>query len=113
VVVTVLASVATRAMARVSHRRMRSCAHLRARSHELRGASRRPMPENACDRGYAPRSPTREAVEQLSRLSTKPAGPVRLLVSRLAAKIVLASKLGQFARDYPCSGKPDTVWTAP
>jgi DNA-binding transcriptional LysR family regulator len=43
----------------------------------------------------------REAVEQVSGLSARPAGRVRLLVPRLAAKIVLAPKLGQFARDYP------------
>ncbi|HEY6222519.1 MAG TPA: LysR substrate-binding domain-containing protein, partial [Gemmatimonadales bacterium] len=34
-------------------------------------------------------------------LSTRPAGRVRLIVSPLAAKTVLAPKLGQFARDYP------------
>jgi DNA-binding transcriptional LysR family regulator len=43
----------------------------------------------------------REAVEQVSGLSATPAGRVRLLVPRLAAKNVLAPKLGQFARDYP------------
>ena len=43
----------------------------------------------------------REAVEQVSGLRGKPAGRVRLLVPRLAAKSVLAPKLGQLARDYP------------
>ena len=37
----------------------------------------------------------------LSGLQTKPIGRVRLLCPRLAAKTVLAPKLGQFARDYP------------
>jgi len=43
----------------------------------------------------------REALQQVSGLSNKPAGRVRLLAPRLAAKTVLAPKLGQFARDYP------------
>jgi DNA-binding transcriptional LysR family regulator len=43
----------------------------------------------------------REALGHLSGLRNKPAGRVRILVPRLAAKIVLPSKLGQFARDYP------------
>jgi len=43
----------------------------------------------------------RDALEQVSGLRNKPAGRVRLLVPRLAAKTVLAPKLGQFARDYP------------
>jgi DNA-binding transcriptional LysR family regulator len=42
-----------------------------------------------------------EAVQEVSGLGVKPRGRVRLLVPRLAAKIVLAAKLGQFARDYP------------
>jgi DNA-binding transcriptional LysR family regulator len=42
-----------------------------------------------------------EALHQVSSLSNKPAGRVRLLVPRLAASTVLAPKLGQFARDYP------------
>jgi len=42
-----------------------------------------------------------EALSQISGLSGKPAGRVRLLVPRLAAMTVLAPKLGQFARDYP------------
>ena len=37
----------------------------------------------------------------LSGLQTKPIGRVRLLCPRLAAKTVLAPKLGQFARQYP------------
>ena len=43
----------------------------------------------------------REALEQVSGLRAKPAGRVRLLVPRLAAKSVLAPKLGQLAREYP------------
>src|SRR5437868_14951595 len=43
----------------------------------------------------------REAVDQVTSLGNKPAGRVRLLVPRLAAKTVLAPKLGQLARDYP------------
>src|SRR5207253_10779279 len=43
----------------------------------------------------------REALDQVSGLRNKPAGRVRLLVPRLAAKSVLAPKLGQLARDYP------------
>jgi len=46
-------------------------------------------------------SDIQEALEQVSGLRNKPAGRVRLLVPRLAAKTVLAPKLGQFARDYP------------
>src|SRR4051794_17498928 len=42
-----------------------------------------------------------EALDQISGLSDKPAGRVRLLVPRLAVASVLAPKLGQFARDYP------------
>jgi DNA-binding transcriptional LysR family regulator len=43
----------------------------------------------------------REALGQVSGLRNKPAGRVRVLVPRLAAKTVLAPKLGGFARDYP------------
>jgi DNA-binding transcriptional LysR family regulator len=41
------------------------------------------------------------ALDRVSGLRNKPAGRVRLLVPRLAARTVLAPKLGQFARDYP------------
>src|SRR2546421_8971856 len=41
------------------------------------------------------------ALDQVSGLRDKPAGRVRLVVSPLAATMVLAPKLGQFARDYP------------
>src|SRR6267143_584644 len=41
------------------------------------------------------------ALETISRLRNRPAGRVRLLVSPLAAKTVLAPRLGQFAHDYP------------
>src|SRR5438445_4881934 len=41
------------------------------------------------------------AVDQISGLSDKPAGRVRVLVPRFAAMTVLAPKLGRFARDYP------------
>jgi DNA-binding transcriptional LysR family regulator len=43
----------------------------------------------------------RGALTTLSGLQTKPIGRVRLLCPRLAAKTVLAPKLGQFARHYP------------
>jgi DNA-binding transcriptional LysR family regulator len=43
----------------------------------------------------------RTTLTNLSGLQSKPAGRVRLLVPRLAAKTVVAPKLGQFARDYP------------
>lgn len=38
---------------------------------------------------------------QLSGLQSRPVGRVRLLCPRLAAKTVLAPKLGRFARDFP------------
>ena len=43
----------------------------------------------------------RGALDQVSGLRGRPAGRVRLVVSPLAATMVLAPKLGQFARDYP------------
>ncbi|HUZ70159.1 MAG TPA: LysR family transcriptional regulator [Candidatus Saccharimonadales bacterium] len=43
----------------------------------------------------------RGALDHVSGLRDQPAGPVRLVVSPLAATMVLAPKLGQFARDYP------------
>lgn len=43
----------------------------------------------------------RGALDLISQLSRRPAGRVRLIVSPLAAKTVLAPRLGQFARDYP------------
>jgi DNA-binding transcriptional LysR family regulator len=43
----------------------------------------------------------RGALDQVSGLRDQPAGRVRLVVSPLAATMVLAPKLGQFARDYP------------
>jgi DNA-binding transcriptional LysR family regulator len=43
----------------------------------------------------------RGALEQMAGFRDKPAGRVRLLVTRLAARMVLAPKLGQFVRDYP------------
>jgi DNA-binding transcriptional LysR family regulator len=43
----------------------------------------------------------RETLTNLSGLQTTPIGRIRLLCPRLAAKNVLAPKLGQFARDYP------------
>src|SRR6266542_1184714 len=43
----------------------------------------------------------RGALDQLSGLRDQPAGRVGLVVSPLAATMVLAPKLGQFARDYP------------
>lgn len=43
----------------------------------------------------------RGALERISGLRDRPAGRVRLVISPLAARTVLAPKLGQFARDYP------------
>jgi DNA-binding transcriptional LysR family regulator len=43
----------------------------------------------------------RGALEQVAGLRDKPAGPVRLVASRLAARMVLAPKLAEFARNYP------------
>jgi DNA-binding transcriptional LysR family regulator len=43
----------------------------------------------------------RTTLTNLSGLQTTPVGRVRLLVPRLAAKTVVAPKLGRFARDYP------------
>ncbi len=43
----------------------------------------------------------RGTLTNLSGLQTKPVGRVRLLCPRLAAKTVLAPRLGRFARDYP------------
>jgi DNA-binding transcriptional LysR family regulator len=42
-----------------------------------------------------------DTLNRLSGLQSKPAGRVRLVAPRVAAKTVLAPKLGQFARDYP------------
>jgi DNA-binding transcriptional LysR family regulator len=43
----------------------------------------------------------RGALDLLSGLADRPAGRVRLVISSLAAKTVLAPNLGRFARDYP------------
>jgi DNA-binding transcriptional LysR family regulator len=43
----------------------------------------------------------RTTLTNLSGLQSRPVGRVRLLVPRLAAKTVVAPKLGQFAQDYP------------
>jgi DNA-binding transcriptional LysR family regulator len=43
----------------------------------------------------------RGGLDQVSGLRKQPAGLVRLVVSPLAATMVLAPKLGRFARDYP------------
>ncbi len=43
----------------------------------------------------------RGTLTTLSGLQTKPVGRVRLLCPRLAAKSVVAPKLGRFVRDYP------------
>lgn len=42
-----------------------------------------------------------EALDQLTGLRERPAGHLRLVVSPLAAALVLGPKIGQFARDYP------------
>src|SRR5579864_919550 len=46
-------------------------------------------------------SDIRGALDRVSGLRDRPAGRVRLVVSPLAATMVLAPKLGRFARDYP------------
>ncbi len=43
----------------------------------------------------------RGALDQIIGLRAQPAGRVRLVTSRVAARMVLAPKLAQFARDYP------------
>jgi len=43
----------------------------------------------------------RGALDGLAELRHRPAGRVRLVLPRLAAKTVVAPKLAQFARDYP------------
>jgi DNA-binding transcriptional LysR family regulator len=43
----------------------------------------------------------RGALEQVTGLRAEPAGRVRLVASRVAARMVLAPKLAQFAREYP------------
>jgi len=43
----------------------------------------------------------RAALEQVSLLRDRPAGRVRLVASRLGARMVLAPKLAKFARDHP------------
>src|SRR5438093_412406 len=43
----------------------------------------------------------RGTLSSLSGLQTTPVGHLRVLCCRLAAKNVLAAKLGRFARDYP------------
>src|SRR5687768_9957905 len=46
-------------------------------------------------------SDIRGVLTSLSGLQSTPVGRIRLLCPRLAAKTVVAPKLGQFARDYP------------
>lgn len=46
-------------------------------------------------------SEVRGALDRVAGLRNKPGGRVRLLVPRLAARTVLAPKLGEFARRYP------------
>jgi DNA-binding transcriptional LysR family regulator len=43
----------------------------------------------------------RETLTQISELQSRPVGCIRLLIPRLAAKTVLAPKLGEFVRNYP------------
>jgi len=43
----------------------------------------------------------RSALEQVSGFRDRPSGRLRLVASRLAARMVLAPKIGRFARDYP------------
>ena len=46
-------------------------------------------------------SDIRAALDQVSGFRDRPAGRVRLVMPRLAARMVLAPKLAQFAREYP------------
>src|SRR5918912_90746 len=46
-------------------------------------------------------SDVRGALEQVAGLRAQPAGRIRLVTSRVAARMVLAPRLAQFARDYP------------
>src|SRR6202049_4492881 len=43
----------------------------------------------------------RGALDQVAGLRDKPAGRVRLVASRMAARMVLAPRLAEFARNYP------------
>ena len=43
----------------------------------------------------------RGALDQVTGLRARPAGRVRLVTSRVAARMVLAPRLAQFAREYP------------
>jgi DNA-binding transcriptional LysR family regulator len=43
----------------------------------------------------------RQTLNRLSDLQTRPIGRVKLIVPRVAAKVVLAPKLGEFARKFP------------
>ena len=63
-------------------------------------------------------SDVRSAWADISGLRAEPAGRVRLVASRLAARMIVAPKLAQFAREYPDSvidlttteeGRIDTV----
>lgn len=56
----------------------------------------------------------REALDQLAGLRDRPAGRVRLVVSPMAAALVLAPKMGELARSYPdialdVTTRPDRV----
>jgi DNA-binding transcriptional LysR family regulator len=88
-----------------------------ALSHAIRGleerlgvrllarTTRSVAPTDAGDQLIARLSPAlgdiRGALDQVSGLRDRPAGRVRLVVSPLAATMVLAPRLGQFARDFP------------
>ncbi len=40
-------------------------------------------------------------MDQIAGLSGRPSGPVRVIASRLAARMILAPKMAQFAREHP------------
>ena len=52
-------------------------------------------------------------LEQIAQLRDTPAGQVRLAVSPVAARVVLAPKLAQFTRDYPNVVLDVTTMTVP
>src|SRR5207247_8675900 len=66
-----------------------------------RRVARRCAGEQLIARLRPARGDIRGALDQVAGLRDKPAGRVRLVVSPLAATMVLAPKLGRFAREYP------------
>ena len=65
-------------------------------------ASHRRTPASSCSAVCVPRLGTsRPVLDHIAERRERPAGRVRLVVSPLAAAMVLAPKLGAFARAYP------------